>query len=172
MNKTKFIILDIALPLFVAALFYLVFRPVDTVIFQIIELFQLDSIILNLRSIFSPQDLPQWVVYSLPGGLWLLAFQNSISLLKKFTEKYLIHWLLTASLMGFGLEILQAVGITDGRFDWTDVLMYSLATLTSILTASLVQNKWEFYTEEKSSPKLAGLVFICFTAIIYLADII
>lgn len=172
MNKKRFIFLEIISPLFLAALIYLIYRPTDTVIFKLSEILQLDGIIFWIRSFTSPSSLPQWFVYSLPGGLWLLAFQNSISLIKKFSGKSLIPILLCASLTGIGLEFLQYLNFTDGRFDGTDILFYCLATCTSIGTLLLLKNKWQFYTEEKSSPKMAGLLFIAFTFIIYLADII
>lgn len=172
MNRKRFIVLEIICPLVIAAFIYLLFRPTTTVVFKLFEILQLDNLVLSLRSTLNPSHFPQWFVYSLPGGLWLLAFQNSISLIKKFSGKYLIPILLGASLTGIGLEFLQYVNITDGRFDGTDLLFYCLATCTSIGTLLLIKNKWQFYTEEKSSPKMAGLLFIAFTFIIYLADII
>lgn len=172
MNKKRFIVLEIISPLFLAGLIYLLFRPTNTVIYKICEWIQLDGLISIIRSSISLSNFPEWFVYSLPGGLWLLAFQNSISLIKKFSGKTLIPILLTASLTGIGLEFLQYLNVTDGRFDGTDLLFYCLATCTSIGTLLLIKNKWQFYTDEKSSPKMAGLLFIVFTFIIYLADII
>lgn len=172
MNRSKFLIFEIVLPLFLAGLIYLLFRPQETVIYQLFELIQLETIIISLRTATQSFEFPNWIIYSLPGGLWLLSFQNSIALIKKFSGKYVYHSIIAAAFTGIGLEFLQFSKVTDGRFDWTDLLLYSAATITSITTIAMIKNKWEFYKEEKSSHKLEGLLFIGFVVIIYLADVI
>lgn len=172
MNKSRFILWDIFTPLLVACILYLLFRPVDTLIFQLFIVLHLEEHIILLREVLPISSIPSWVVYSLPGGLWLLAFQNTICLLKQFEFKKILIPVLVAFSIGSGLEIIQKLNITDGRFDWLDIILYSIATIVSLLTAYLVQHKWEFYTDEKTSPKLIGFFYLFFVAIIYLADII
>ena len=75
-------------------------------------------------------------------------------------------------MLGVGLEVLQALHLTDGVFDWMDVLLYGLATLLSLSNIWLVKWKWEFYVSNQSSPKLIGAVFVAFTVVIYFADIV
>ena len=172
MKKNRFIIWEIMLPLVMACFLYLLFRPVDTVVFKIAEFFYLDNILHSVRSLINPSLFPSWMIFSLPGGLWLLTFQNTIALLKQFSIKQLIFPVLFAYLIGVGLEFLQYLNITDGRFDWVDVLFYSFATIVSLMTVGLINNKWEFYTEEKASIKLSGFFYLFFIVIIYLADIV
>ena len=172
MSRNRFLILEIILPLLVACLLYLLFRPVDTVIFKITTCFGLESVLLFFRSLIDQSLIPSWIIYSLPGGLWLFAFQNTISLLKNFSYKEVIIPIISALGIGVGLEVFQYFNITDGRFDWMDVLIYSISTITSLTTIFLINNKWEFYTEEKASMKLSGFIYLFFVVIIYLADII
>ncbi len=172
LSKSKYIFIEILIPLFSAGLIYLFLRPNETVIFKIVEIFGLGDLIGGLKNSLNPENFPKWFVYSLPGGLWLLSFQNTISLLKNFQGKYLGLILIATSFTGIGLEILQLFKITDGSFDLTDIYFYTGVTLLALSNILLVKHKWEIYSEEQYSPKLLGLSFIIFTALIYLADII
>jgi len=172
MNNKRFIIWEIVFPLLIACLLYLLFRPVDTVIFQIAKFLWLEQLLISIRSVISISKIPLWIIYSLPGGLWLLAFQNTISLFKQFSIKQLLIPVLFAFGIGVGLEVLQYLSMTDGRFDWIDILVYSIATVTSLSTVLLINNKWQFYTEEKLQTKLTGFFYLFFILIIFLADII
>ena len=171
-SNKKYIFFEIVLPLLVAALIYLVLRPVDTVVYKIFAVLGGDTFVHSLRVGIDVSVLPEWFVYSLPGGLWLLSFQNTIIWIKRFKGRWLIHLVLLASFSGIGLELLQALHITDGVFDWVDVLFYSFATLISISNIWLVKWKWQFYVKNQSSPKLLGLTFVVFSVLIYLADIV
>ena len=172
MSNKKYIFFEVLLPLFLAAVIYLLLRPVDTVIYKIAALFGADDFINVIRESVNVSDFPEWFVYSLPGGLWLLSFQNTITWIKRFRGRWLIHSVLLASLSGIGLELLQVLNVTDGVFDWVDVLFYCFATLLSLSNVWLVKWKWEFYVKNESSPKLLGLAFVAFTVLIYLADIV
>ena len=172
MSNKKYIFFEVLLPLFFAAVLYLLLRPVDTVIYEIATIFGAGDFINVIRERVNPSDFPEWFVYSLPGGLWLLSFQNTITWIMTFRGRLLIHSVLLASLSGIGLELLQFLNVTDGVFDWVDVLFYSFATLLSLSNVWLVKWKWEFYVKNESSPKLLGLAFVAFTVLIYLADIV
>ena len=171
MSNKKYIFFEVLLPLFLAAVLYLLLRPVNTVIYKIAALFGVDDIINVIRESVNASDFPEWFVYSLPGGLWLLSFQNTITWIKRFRGRWLIHSVLLASILGIGLELLQVLNVTDGVFDWVDVLFYCFATLLSLSNVWLVKWQWEFYVKNESSPKLLGLAFFAFTVLIYLADI-
>ena len=171
MSNKKYIFFEVLLPLFLAAVIYLLLRPVDTVIYKIAGLFRADDFINVIRESVNVSDFPEWFVYSLPGGLWLLSFQNTITWIKRFRGRWLIHFVLLASISGIGLELLQVLNVTDGVFDWVDVLFYCFATLLSLSNVWLVKWQWEFYVKNESSPKLLGLAFFAFTVLIYLADI-
>ncbi|MBI34439.1 MAG: hypothetical protein CMP67_03645 [Flavobacteriales bacterium] len=172
MSNKKYIFFEVLLPLFIAAVMYLLLRPADTAIYQLISSLDGEKVISGVRDLINVSSLPEWFVYSLPGGLWLLAFQNTITWIKRFKGKWLVCWVLFASMLGVGLEVLQALHLTDGVFDWMDVLLYGLATLLSLSNIWLVKWKWEFYVSNQSSPKLIGAVFVAFTVVIYFADIV
>lgn len=172
MKNKLFILFEIIIPLFLAAIIYLLFRPNETLVFQIFEVLNLDVLVLNCRVLVRGVELPNWFVFSLPGGLWLLSFQNAISYLNGWQKKTTFLLILFASLFGIGLEVLQWFEITDGRFDFIDIAFYFGATLLSLFNYYLIINKWELYVPEKKSPNLVKGVFFMFIVIIYLADIV
>lgn len=172
MLKKLFVVFEIVLPLIIAGLIYLFFRSTDTVAFIIFDFIGLGDLIVDIKPLLQSYALPPWFIYSLPGGLWLLAFQNSLSYVFSFKYKYLYRLIVCASLSGIGLEVLQYLQITDGKFDWLDVLFYLIATALAFLNIFLIKNKWQLYSSTEQSPKMRSLVFYIFVGIIYLADVV
>ena len=68
-------------------------------------------------------DLPEWLVYSLPSGLWAFAYSivitgiwwNSKSRLKYF-------WFATILILVVGWEILQLSGLVHGTYSFGDII--------------------------------------------------
>lgn len=172
MLKRLFIVFEIILPLLLAGAIYLFYRTNDTVVFKIAAALGFGDVIMMVKSFAQNHPLSAWMVYSLPGGLWLLAFQNSIAYLFNFSHKYLVFFVAAASLVGIGLELLQYLQITDGRFDWIDVFFYLGATGFAYLNITLIKNKWEIYSSEEAKPAMAPFIFYVFVGIIYLADVV
>jgi len=67
---------------------------------------------------------PEWILYSLPNGLWAFAYAvvitgiwwNSRSRLKYF-------WIATIPILVMGFELLQGAGILRGTFSFTDLVL-------------------------------------------------
>ncbi len=68
--------------------------------------------------------IPEWIIYSLPNGLWALAYaliivylwRNSNSVIKYF-------WYATIPMLGIGWEMLQYFGLITGIFCYNDLLL-------------------------------------------------
>ena len=105
---------------------YLAYRPSNTVV-QIIfrSVFPIDSLVYIQNKSFS---LPSWTVNSLPEGFWVFCM-TWISSDFRF-KKFCLWW--SPLLFALGLEILQYFGITDGTFDWVDVLFSIVFSLLAI----------------------------------------
>lgn len=79
-----------------------------------------------------------WIVYSLPDGLWYMALLLSMVSLghayqSSQTERRLSNAMLTiAILLPFLLEFLQKIHIVSGTFDYIDVITYCLTLLIFI----------------------------------------
>jgi hypothetical protein len=127
--------LAIIIPLLQSLFFYVLFRPDDTVINQLItRVFHADlSTDRFLLNHFL--QVPDFVIYSLPSGLWIF----SITLLARKLSLQVSHWKINLTYLpiGFvvGLEMMQLFHLTDGTFDPMDILVsvvcWGLAVLTS-----------------------------------------
>ena len=115
MLTTRRTLLYCLLPLLISFTIYAVFRSPDTIVNQVL---------LAIWPTKPPMlHLPQaaWVVYNLPGALWLFAFLwiGTLSASRRLT-------LLPLGL-ALGIEAVQLLHFTDGTFDALDVLFYLLA---------------------------------------------
>ena len=117
----KSIILRIS-PLLISLLIYIFYRSELTLINQLFSLFiPLADLLQWQNTIQTAFPLPNWVVYSLPEGLWMLV----VTLISK--EFYFSRQSKNYNLVFFPLllatviEIFQYLHITDGIFDWLDL---------------------------------------------------
>lgn len=62
--------------------------------------------------------LSAFLIYSLPGGLWVLV----LSLLGWRLKVLGFHLFFLGIIFGLGFEFVQITGLTDGTFDWLDIV--------------------------------------------------
>ncbi|MGL4787516.1 MAG: hypothetical protein ACRC2Q_11655, partial [Cetobacterium sp.] len=76
LNKIFIVLASFAL----AVLIYLLFRSRKLFYYQIVELMNLDSHVGSIRKVVwvYRKHIPNWVIYSLPDGLWLFSMGVSI----------------------------------------------------------------------------------------------
>lgn len=80
---------------------------------------------------------PDWLVYSLPDGLWMFSFVLFNLTVWDFTiNKQSKIWIYGSILMGLSYEILQSIVKGYGVFDWIDLGLMLLAVLVSSLFVS------------------------------------
>lgn len=120
-------LIALSLPLLFCVLVAVFYRPSNTYLNQvIIEAIGRDF---STTQVWWQQHLPlpNFMVYSLPGGLWVLV----LSLLGWRLELFGFHLFYLGLLFGLGFEFFQVGKITDGTFDFLDVvavlLCFSLA---------------------------------------------
>lgn len=116
----------IALSLVTGLFIYIFYRSDRTVINLIVNLFgkeHMTNFRLNLRHAL---PLPDFMVYSLPEGLWILA-ATLISRQFYFSihRIHLQFYYLPIAYAG-SLEIVQKLHLWNGRFDWMDLLFSSI----------------------------------------------
>lgn len=113
--------------LFLGGVIYILFRTSSLKMFDWYYKIGLSNSINNLRDYSNPivKDIPNWVLYSLPDGLWLFSYlslmlfiwQNSVSFKN-------IFWILIIPILAIGSELGQLFGIIIGTFDFSDLLFY------------------------------------------------
>lgn len=126
----------VVLPLAVGGIVYILWRAETLRWFSWASSIGLGPFLRQLRAIASPAraTIPSWVVYSLPGGLWLFATTNAIRFVwGNDQSSWRGIWLSAAFTLGVGSEFAQAVALIPGRFDPVDLALY----LTGFLVACL-----------------------------------
>lgn len=81
--------------------------------------------------------LPDWVVYSLPDGLWLFSY---VSLVMAFWKNKIqinsLFWILFLPIWALAHEIGQFFHLVQGTFDFVDVVFYIVAILLPFILYS------------------------------------
>ncbi len=115
-------------------LIYMTFRSETLIMFDWFHTLGIDGIVSSLRAYgasFLP--LPDWIIYSLPDGLWVLSYVLAISALWDFDFR--THWKIIVLIPSIAIssELLQSFGLIHGSFDWMDFLAYCLATIIGLI---------------------------------------
>lgn len=106
---------------------YLCLRNTNLEMFKIFSN-GLPSWVLYLRSFFSSYDVPDFIKFSLPDGLWLFSYLLIIDSIW-YGHKSKIHLFFLTILPALALfsEALQMFMLFPGVGDWTDILFYILS---------------------------------------------
>lgn len=116
-------------------LIYLLFRSESIRFFDYLTYVKLDKPVTIIRSFTFPISklIPEWIIYSLPDGLWLFSFSLLVNIIwsKEDRLKFWFWTLLfpcTALIWEFG----QAFQVFSGTFDWIDTFIYLTVTFLII----------------------------------------
>lgn len=138
-HTTFFILLSLT-TLLLGALIYILLRPSEAIFVEWICEIGFEKQLVQLQGTANLQQLsiPNWIIYSLPNGLWAFAYSlliisiwaENISLIKYF-------WLTSIPVLILGYELLQLTPIISGTFCVQDII----TGIVGILTASLFATK-------------------------------
>ena len=103
-------------------------------------LFRSDNLIYN-NFFYSPiklsieinSKLTNFLIYSLPNGLWSLSYSQLIFHIHKVKSLKTILLSSVMLFLGISIEILQIQGFINGTFDFYDIFSYIILYLTIIL---------------------------------------
>jgi len=150
-----------SLPLLLSLFIYIFFRPHDVAVNRLFDFFIPHS--------FLAFDihLSNWIVYNLPGALWVYSFQT-IFITKN--EKGILFCLIPLS-GALAIEVLQYFNLTDGTFDFMDIISYLISWILFMSFWVFKGNKikWFRSAEKISTRELFTLAF--FFSILILADV-
>jgi len=150
-NYYRLCILLCAFAIFLGGIIYILFRPSEAIFFNWIRTVGLDNW-LNLarhKSLSLYQYLPEWIVFSLPNGLWAFAYALLITFIwsgSKSLSRY--FWMASIPLLVLGFEILQYAKVMPGTFCMQDITV-GLAGLISGIWIGTKINK--FKNHEKAT---------------------
>lgn len=139
MKKKTLLIL---LPLILGIIIYISFRSKSLFYFQIFHYFDFHEEVLAIRKFaFSHRKLiPNWVIYSLPDGLWLFSFGIAILYyLDNYTKRVILFTLITIVTLCF--EYIQysfgGHGTLIGTYDKWDLYCFLGAYISAIFISKI-----------------------------------
>lgn len=109
--------------------------------FKPLELMGLLDDVRALRSAhwFPPiETVPEWVVYSLPDGMWLLSYMFAMEFIWNNDSKHIrlfFVWVIPMAIIAH--EFCQLMGLASGTWDILDLTSYSIAIIIYLLTKKL-----------------------------------
>lgn len=170
LNKIFIVLSSFAL----AVLIYLLFRSRKLFYYQIVEVMKLDPYVKSIRKIVwvYRKHIPNWVIYSLPDGLWLFSMGVSILHNRVFYKKAqnIFNIIFIAMV---GMELIQGAfgghGTFIGTFDGADVICYTVGYIFASLLGYLswkknhkdgkIENKVEVLRNERKKILIIVIVF-------------
>lgn len=119
----------------IGGMIYLLFHSSEKVFFSWIRSSWLDNFLTLTRNTslgITPQ-LPSWIVYSLPDGLWAFSYALFITGIWWKSGSWLKYpWIATIPLLVIGSELLQYTGSIPGTFCFQDLTFEILGIITGI----------------------------------------
>ena len=158
----------VALALLFSLFIYLFYRTERTVITQLfISLVSFDKYAEMRRSITATLTFHEFIIYSLPEGLWVFCITlTSLSLFVKVGNRK-ISLFFAPLLAASGFELLQLLRLTKGRFDVLDI---AVSIFCWAIAAYLIKPKPEPQNLFQPFTKRS---FVCIVSylIVYLAHV-
>ena len=139
-----------AISIIFGGIIYILFRPIEPVFFRLFNLIGLEGWTSLVRRYTIPEsgNLPEWLVYTLPNGLWAFAYTVLIFSIwggSKSRLKYV--WFVSIPILVFGFESLQLTGFIRGTFSFQDIFSGLIGIIVGIIT---VITTTKLYSYEKN----------------------
>jgi len=111
--------------LFIGCLAYLALRKGVYAFDLLLQSIGLDHLFAPIRQAAHPLDAPDFITYSMPAGLWALAYIIIIDAIwKPFSVKTKLLITSIVPMLGVGSELMQLFCILPGTYDSLDLLAY------------------------------------------------
>ena len=159
----------IILPLLLSLYIYLFYRTEKTIINQLfIAVFSRTRFTAWRTFVTAALPLNKHIIYSLPEGLWVFCITLTSNFLFITVYKRKFNLLFLPLIFSIGLELLQLLHITNGRFDFWDI-----AVSIACWVAAVIIMKRKSVTQNILKPfTVNGFVCVASYAIVYLAHVV
>lgn len=149
MSKQKKIQFTVGtLALLLGGIIYIIFRNSKLIIFSWLDNLNLNSILILREQFKNTEDqIPDWIIFSLPDGLWIFSFITiTLALWNNQITKRNVVWIFTLPLFILVHELLQLTGLGNGTFDYLDLIFYIAGTIIPFI---LYTNLFNFLKSKK-----------------------
>jgi len=140
-NHLNILLCSVALLL--GGIIYILFRASEPVFFKWIPGIVSDNWFNFARhsSVSFSQSLPEWIVFSLPNGLWAFAYSLLITGIWAGSKSWLlIFWMASIPVLVLGFELLQLTGTLPGIFCIHDIAFGIAGLIIGILAGTKTIN--------------------------------
>ena len=148
MRKVNLILLHILTPLSLGALIYIAFRNKSLTIFRWFDKISISEFTDSIRNLLNPlkNNIPDWVIFSLPDGLWVYSFTSFLIIIWKNNSESVKYWMILPFAILLLIELLQLTKIFTGTCDFTDIYISFLALIISVYNMKLIPQIYERQT--------------------------
>ena len=113
------------MPVLLGGLVYLLYRPKNIILFEVLNKLGGSTTVDMVRNKVEYVHLPDFVVYSLPAGLWTASFLMAMYLcIRQQNKRIKLSLALPLPVSAVVLEFMQLFGLCPGTFDIYDVVCY------------------------------------------------
>lgn len=135
-KKNSRFIISSFISLFLGTVIYILFRTSSLKVFSWLKYFGIDFLNSSLRkeSIKWAENIPHWILFSLPDGLWSFSYISLIlGIWRGNISQSNIFWIILIPIVSISLEIAQYFGFIQGTFDIIDVFFYFIGSILPFL---------------------------------------
>lgn len=119
--------------LLIGCTIYLLFRPQNLLMFKIIDGIGGMSNVVSLRMYINHICFSDFIIYSLPAGLWTASYLMMMYLTTKgYTRKLRLMLALPLPITAIVLEFMQLLGLCIGTFDVYDLICYIIPLIVFV----------------------------------------
>lgn len=119
--------------LLIGCTIYLLFRPQNLLMFKIIDGLGVMSNVVSLKMYINHNCFPDFIIYSLPAGLWTSSYLMMMYLITKgYTRKSRLMLALPLPITAIVLEFMQLLGLCIGTFDVYDLICYIIPLIVFV----------------------------------------
>jgi len=115
---------------------YILFRASEPLFFRCLNGtgFEHWLAVIRQHSLTHTPLLSEWIVYSLPNGLWAFAYALVITTIWSGSKSWIrFPWMASIPVLVWGYELVQYAGIVPGTFCFQDLALGSLGLVTGIV---------------------------------------
>lgn len=134
--------INVFIPIIIGFSIYMLFRNNTLIMFDWFDNIGGINIVVKLRDFIAPlkKHMPNWLLFSLPDGLWCYSFVSAFLII----DKRVSFWLLIPFLFGVGIEILQYYSLFKGTYDSVDVFFYILGFFLPFISLNKIIKSFDF----------------------------
>lgn len=123
--------LHVVLPTAIGTGVYLLFRTPTLLVFDWLDAVGLCEPVMSMRRYLSDVQPPDWLLYSLPDGIWVYAATAWLAIIWRRSPCW--PWLSVPVVLAVGTEAGQAIGLVPGTHQHLDVVFYVGGFLLALL---------------------------------------